>query len=146
MRSIDAGSCDGCEAELLAAAGPVYDLARFGIELVVSPRHADVLLVTGPVSKAMAEPLRAAYEAMPAPRRVVALGACAVGGGVFHGGDAHEDGVGDVLPVDVFVPGCPPRPQAILHGLLLAAGRLGPRVSAGSWTGPYPPPAPPASP
>ena len=123
VRQIDAGSCNGCELEIAATTNPFYDLERFGIHLVASPRHADVLLVTGPVTRNMEIALRRTYEAAPEPRVVVAVGACGCSGGIFGEGTyAAIGGVDRVLPVDVYVPGCPPRPQAILNGLLVAMG------------------------
>ena len=123
VRQVDAGSCNGCELEIAATANPVYDLERFGIHLVASPRHADVLLVTGPVTRNMEVALRRTYEATPEPRIVVAVGACGCSGGIFGEGTyAAVGGIDRVLPVDVYVPGCPPRPQAILNGLLVAMG------------------------
>lgn len=121
VRQVDAGSCNGCELEIAATANPVYDMERFGIHLVASPRHADVLLVTGPVTRNMEIALRRTYEAAPEPRIVVAVGACGCSGGIFGEGTyAAMGGVDRVLPVDVYIPGCPPRPQAILNGLLVA--------------------------
>jgi Ni,Fe-hydrogenase III small subunit/NAD-dependent dihydropyrimidine dehydrogenase PreA subunit len=123
VRQVDAGSCNGCELEIAATTNPVYDLERFGIHLVASPRHADVLLVTGPVTRNMEVALRRTYEAAPEPRIVVAVGACGCSGGIFgEGAYAAVGGVDRVLPVDVYIPGCPPRPQAILNGLLVAMG------------------------
>ncbi len=123
VRQVDAGSCNGCELEIAATGNPLYDLERFGIHFVASPRHADVLLVTGPVTRNMESALRATYEATPEPRVVVAVGACGCSGGIF-GDDtyASRGGVDRIVPCDVFVPGCPPRPQAILQGLLVAMG------------------------
>ena len=120
VRHVDAGSCNGCEHELQAAANPYYDMERFGLFLTAAPRHADVLLVTGSVTTRMREPLRIAYEAMPEPRLVAALGDCALGCGLW--GDPGEvvGSVEEVLPVDVRIPGCPPDPQAIAEGLLVA--------------------------
>lgn len=118
IREVDAGSCNGCELEIHAATGPVYDLGRFGIEFVASPRHADILLVTGPVSRNMAQALKRTYDAMPHPKWVVALGDCAIDGGCFAGGDAVLGGVRALLPVDLTIPGCPPPPEALLSGLL----------------------------
>ncbi len=123
VREVDAGSCNGCEVEITNLGGPVYDLERFGIHFVASPRHADLLLVTGPVTRSMEEPLRKTYEAMPPPRLVVAVGACGVSGGIFGVNYATRGGVDAVLPVDVYVPGCPPNPFALLQGLLLAMER-----------------------
>ena len=123
VRQVDAGSCNGCELEIASIANPYYDLERFGIHLVASPRHADVLLVTGPVTRNMEVALRRTYDAAPDPRVVVAVGACGCSGGIFGEGTyAALGGVDRVLPVDVYVPGCPPRPQAILNGLLVAMG------------------------
>jgi Ni,Fe-hydrogenase III small subunit/Pyruvate/2-oxoacid:ferredoxin oxidoreductase delta subunit len=137
VRQVDAGSCNGCELEISATTNPVYDLERFGIHLVASPRHADVLLVTGPVTRNMEVALRRTYEATPEPRIVVAVGACGCSGGIFgEGTHAAIGGVDRVLPVDVYIPGCPPRPQAILNGLLVAMGvreaRVGTRDRIGA--------------
>ncbi|MCR6629700.1 MAG: NADH-quinone oxidoreductase subunit B family protein [Magnetospirillum sp.] len=118
IREVDAGSCNGCELELHAANGPVYDLERFGIKFVASPRHADVLLVTGPVTLNMVEALKRTWEATPAPKWVVALGDCAADGGCFAGSYAVAGGVSAVLPVDLHIKGCPPPPKDILAGLL----------------------------
>jgi Ni,Fe-hydrogenase III small subunit/formate hydrogenlyase subunit 6/NADH:ubiquinone oxidoreductase subunit I len=123
VRQVDAGSCNGCEMEIAATANPFYDLERFGIHFVASPRHADLLLVTGPVTRNMEVALRRTYEATPEPRIVVAVGACGCSGGIFGEGTyAAIGGVDRVVPVDVYIPGCPPRPQAILNGLLVAMG------------------------
>jgi Ni,Fe-hydrogenase III small subunit/formate hydrogenlyase subunit 6/NADH:ubiquinone oxidoreductase subunit I len=123
VRQVDAGSCNGCELEIAATTNPLYDAERFGIHLVASPRHADVLLVTGPVTRNMEIALRRTYEAAPDPRVVVAVGACGCSGGLFGEATyAAVGGVDRVVPVDVYVPGCPPRPQAILNGLLIAMG------------------------
>ena len=110
VRHVDAGSCNGCESELQALNNPFYNLHRLGIFFTPSPRFADLLLVTGPVTYAMLEPLRATYEAMPEPRWVMAVGTCAVSGGIAGGGYACGNGLDGVLPVDVFLPGCPPNP------------------------------------
>jgi Ni,Fe-hydrogenase III small subunit/formate hydrogenlyase subunit 6/NADH:ubiquinone oxidoreductase subunit I len=121
VRQVDAGSCNACELEIAATTNPLYDMERFGIHLVASPRHADVLLVTGPVTRNMEIALRRTYEATPEPRVVVAVGACGCSGGIFGEGTyASVGGVDRVVPVDVYIPGCPPRPQAILNGLLVA--------------------------
>ena len=123
VRQVDAGSCNACELEIAATTNPLYDLERFGVHLVASPRHADVLLVTGPVTRNMEIALRKTYEAAPDPRVVVAVGACGCSGGIFGEATyAAVGGVDRVLPVDVYIPGCPPRPQAILNGLLVAMG------------------------
>jgi Ni,Fe-hydrogenase III small subunit len=124
IRHLDSGSCNGCDWELTALLNPVYDIQRLGIDFVASPRHADLLLVTGVMTRNLAEAARLAYEAMPEPRLVVAVGACAVGGGVFSTTYAAQGAVEPTLPVDVFIPGCPPRPEAIIHGLLVATDRL----------------------
>lgn len=123
VRHVDAGSCNGCEIEVASAFGPVYDLERYGVRLVASPRHADVLLVTGPVTHNMRDPLVKAYEAMPAPKRVVALGDCARDCGVFAGAYGVFGAVSDVVPVDKSVPGCPPTPEAIIAALRELSGR-----------------------
>lgn len=123
VRHVDAGSCNGCEIEVASAFGPVYDLERYGVRLVASPRHADVLLVTGPVTHNMKDPLLKAYEAMPAPKRVVALGDCARDCGVFAGAYGVFGAVSDVIPVDVSVSGCPPTPEAIIAALRALSGR-----------------------
>jgi len=129
VRQVDAGSCNGCELEIAATANPIYDLERFGIHFVASPRHADVLLVTGPVTRNMEIALRRTWEATPEPRAVVAVGACGCSGGIFGEGTyAAVGGVDRVVPVDVYVPGCPPRPSAILNGLLVAMERRQARV------------------
>ena len=120
----DCGSCNGCDIEVLACLTPVYDIERFGIHFVASLRHADMLLVTGPVSRNMELALRKTYDATPAPRLVVAVGACACSGGIFGQNYASLGGVDKVVPVDVYVPGCPPNPHALLHGILTAIGRL----------------------
>ncbi len=124
IREVDAGSCNGCEVEIVGLNSPVYDIERFGIHFVASPRHADMLLVTGPVSRNMELALKKTYDAMPAPRLVVAVGACGCSGGIFGQNYASLGGVDRVLPVDVYVPGCPPNPHALLHGILTAIGRL----------------------
>ena len=118
IRQVDAGSCNGCELEIHALNNPFYDLERFGLRFVASPRHADVLLVTGPVTHNMAEALRRTYEATPDPKWVVAVGDCGRDGGCFAGSYAVAGGVGAVLPVDLHIPGCPPSPQQLLEGLL----------------------------
>jgi Ni,Fe-hydrogenase III small subunit len=117
VRHVDAGSCNGCELEVTSAFAPVYDAERFGVRLVASPRHADALLVTGPVTKNMADPLRKTLDAMPEPRLVISLGDCAHDCGVFRGAYGVEGSVGDVVKVDVHIAGCPPRPEAIVEGL-----------------------------
>jgi Ni,Fe-hydrogenase III small subunit/formate hydrogenlyase subunit 6/NADH:ubiquinone oxidoreductase subunit I len=132
VRQVDAGSCNGCELEITATGNPVFDLERFGIHFVASPRHADLLLVTGPVTRNMEIALRRTYEATPEPRVVVAVGACGCSGGIFEEGTyAAVGGVDRVVPVDVYIPGCPPRPQAILNGLLVAMGVREARLKPG---------------
>jgi Ni,Fe-hydrogenase III small subunit len=128
VRHLDAGSCNGCDWEIAALLNPYHDVQRFGIDFVASPRHADLLLVTGIMTRNLEAAAVRTYEAMPEPRLVVAVGACAISGGVFAGSYAGRDGVGEVLPVDVYVPGCPPRPEAIIEGMLVAVGRLEPAV------------------
>ena len=124
IREVDAGSCNGCEIEIVGLNSPVYDIERFGIHFVASPRHADLLLVTGPVTRNMELALRKTHAAMPGPALVVAVGACGCSGGIFGRNYASLGGVDNVLPVDVYIPGCPPNPFALLHGILLAVGRL----------------------
>jgi len=123
VRCVDAGSCNGCEIEIGQAFGPVYDAERYGARIVASPRHADVLLVTGPVTRNMAEPLRRTYEAAAEPKVVVAVGDCAIDCGEFAGAYGVEGAVGDVVPVDLAVPGCPPEPAAIIEALRRVTGR-----------------------
>ena len=118
IRHVDAGSCNGCELELHALSNAFYDLERFGLRFVASPRHADVLTVTGPVTVNMRDALLRTYEAMPDPKWVVAIGGCAVDGGIFAGSTAIIGGVKDVLPVDITIRGCPPNPRQLLAGLL----------------------------
>lgn len=123
VREVDAGSCNGCELEISGLTGPVYDSERFGIHFVASPRHADLLLVTGPVTRNMEVPLRKTWEATPEPKLVVAVGDCARTCGVFRGGYGVVGSVDRVVPVDVFVDGCPPEPADILRGILAAVER-----------------------
>jgi Ni,Fe-hydrogenase III small subunit/formate hydrogenlyase subunit 6/NADH:ubiquinone oxidoreductase subunit I len=130
IREVDAGSCNGCEQEIVALNNPIHDIERFGIHFVASPRHADMLLVTGPVTRNMELALRKTYAATPDPKVVVAVGACGISGGIFGANYASLGGVDTVIPVDVYIPGCPPRPEALLHGILLALGQL--RQSSGS--------------
>lgn len=118
IREVDAGSCNGCELEINALSNPYYDCERFGLRLVASPRHADVLLVTGPVTRNMRDALEKTYEATPAPKWVVAAGDCALDGGCFAGSYAIVGGVSTVIPVDLHIPGCPPSPVELLKGLL----------------------------
>ncbi len=118
IRAVDAGSCNGCELEIHALNNAFYDLERFGIRFVASPRHADVLLVTGPVTANMREALLRTYHATPAPKWVIAVGDCALGGGLFRGSYACVGGVAEVVPVDLHIRGCPPSPVQLLEGLL----------------------------
>ena len=118
IRTVDAGSCNACELEIHAVNNAFYDLERFGLHIVASPRHADVLTVTGPVTRNMSEALRRTYDAMPAPKWVVAVGDCARDGGLFAGSYAVEGGAAKIVPVDLHIPGCPPTPLALLRGLV----------------------------
>ena len=124
LRSVAAGSCNGCEAELVALGNVVFDLARFGVQFVASPRHADGLVITGAVSANMRAAVYRTWEATPAPRLVIAVGACAINGGPFRGSPEVCDGVPGDMPVDLWVPGCPPHPLTILDGMLRLLGRL----------------------
>jgi formate hydrogenlyase subunit 7 len=135
IRHVDAGSCNGCESELQALNNPFYNLHRFGIFFTPSPRFADLLLVSGPVTYAMREPLRRAYDAMPEPRWVMAVGTCAVSGGVAGGGYTCGNGLEGVLPVDLYLPGCPPNPTAIIEALLMFLDRVPQRVRGGRCVG-----------
>jgi len=118
IREVDTGSCGGCESEIIATTNPIYDIQRFGIDFVASPRHADALLVTGPVSKNMKLALKKTYDAMPEPKFVITLGDCAAGGGIFKDSYYVEGGVEKVLPVSLHIPGCPPTPTDIIKGIL----------------------------
>jgi Ni,Fe-hydrogenase III small subunit len=118
IREVDTGSCNGCESEIIATTNPIYDIQRFGIDFVASPRHADALLVTGPVSKNMALALRRTYDTMPEPKFVITLGGCALDGGAFKGSYYVEGGVKEILPIDLHIPGCPPSPLTIIKALL----------------------------
>jgi Ni,Fe-hydrogenase III small subunit len=123
VRHVDAGSCNGCEVEISGAFGPVYDAERFGARLVASPRHADALLVTGVVTRNMADPLRKTVDATPRPRRVIACGDCALNRGVFRDAYGVVGAVGEVVPVDVEIPGCPPTPADIIAALRSVTGK-----------------------
>ena len=127
LRHLDSGSCNACDWELTALLNPVYDVRRLGIDFVASPRHADGVIVTGPVTRNLEVAVRRTYEAVPEPRIVIAVGACATSGGIVGRSYASAGGVAEVLPVDVFIPGCPPRPEAIIFGILLAVGRAAER-------------------
>ncbi len=129
LRHLDAGSCNACDWELTALLNPVYDIRRLGIDFVASPRHADGVVVTGPVTRNLETAVRRTIEAVPDPRIVIAVGACATSGGIAGEGYASAGGVDRVLPVDVYIPGCPPRPEAIIFGILVAVGRLDARRS-----------------
>lgn len=131
VRHVDAGSCNGCESELQALNNPFYNLHRLGIFFTPSPRFADVLLVTGPVTPAMRGPLLDTWQAMPEPKWVIATGACAISGGIMADAYAGGPGVGAWLPVDVHIPGCPPNPAAIIQALLLLQGRMPQQVHGG---------------
>ncbi len=125
IRAVDAGSCNGCELEIGALNNPYYNLERYGMHFVASPRHADCLLVTGPVTRNMADPLKRTYDATPSPKIVVAIGDCARDCGIFAGGYGVVGPVSAIVPVDVVVGGCPPSPQMILAGILAAIERRG---------------------
>jgi len=128
IRMVDAGSCNACELEIQALGNAYYDLDRFGLHFVASPRHADVLMVTGPVTKNMQVALKRTYDAMPNPKWVVAIGGCALDGGCFAGSYAVVGGVSQVVPVDLHIPGCPPRPAEMLKGLLALMDSAGGRA------------------
>jgi len=119
---VNAGGCNGCDIEILDTLTPYYDVERFGIKLVHTPRHADALLVAGPVTRQVHERLLRIYEATPDPKLVIAVGSCAMGGGIWHNSYATLGGLGNVLPVAIYIPGCPPRPEAILYGVAQALG------------------------
>ena len=123
IREVDAGSCNGCEIEITALTNPYYDMERFGLHIVASPRHADCLLVTGPVTRNMVIPLQRTYAATPKPNMVIAVGDCAATCGVFAGGYGVAGRVADFIPVDLTIPGCPPTPAALLHGILTVLDR-----------------------
>ncbi len=119
---VNAGGCNGCDIEILDALTPYYDVERFGIKLVHTPRHADALLVAGPVTRQVRERVLRIYDATPDPKLVVGVGSCAMGGGIWHNSYATLGGLGNVLPVAIYIPGCPPRPEAILYGVAQALG------------------------
>ncbi len=124
IREVDAGSCNACEVEVTALSNPIYDMERFGIHIVASPRHADMLLVTGPVTRNMELALLKTYNATPEPKLVVAMGSCACNGGIFGETYASGGGVDRFIPVDLYIPGCPPRPQAVIFGLMVAVDKI----------------------
>ncbi|MCB8817265.1 NADH-quinone oxidoreductase subunit NuoB [Desulfosporosinus sp. SRJS8] len=123
IRHLDSGSCNACDWEMTTLTGPVYDIQRLGFDFVASPRHADVLMVTGPVTRNLEIAVRKTFAATPAPKLVLAVGTCACSGGICGKSYASSGGVNNIIPVDVFIPGCPPRPQALIQGLLKAVGR-----------------------
>ncbi len=128
IREVDAGSCNACEVEVSALSNPVYDMERLGIHIVASPRHADMLLVTGPVTRNMELALFKTYNATPEPKIVAAMGSCACNGGIFGETYASGGGVDRFMPVDVYIPGCPPRPQAVIFGLMVAVDKLDQKI------------------
>jgi membrane-bound hydrogenase subunit mbhJ len=130
---VNTGACNGCDIEVINVLTPYYDAERFGIKLVGSPRHADVLLVSGPVTRQVLSAARRVYEATPAPKLVFAIGSCACGGGIWHDSYSVLGGADKAMPVDFYVPGCPPRPEAILYGVAVALG-LAPKKSAPVYT------------
>ena len=130
IREVDAGSCNGCELEIHAISNAFYDLERFGLRFVASPRHADVLMVTGPVTRNMREALERTYNATPGPKWVVAIGDCALDGGLFAGSYACVGGVADVVPVSLHIRGCPPSPTAMLEGLIALLEHVSEKVSS----------------
>lgn len=127
IRQVDAGSCNACEWECTALTNPLYDIQRFGIDFVASPRHADALLVSGPVSRQMELALKKTYLAVPEPRFVIACGDCSLDGGIYRGSYAVTNGVKNVIPVDCYIPGCPPNPAQIIQGIIRFFEGIGPR-------------------
>ncbi|HEY9204301.1 MAG TPA: NADH-quinone oxidoreductase subunit B family protein [Candidatus Methanoperedens sp.] len=128
IREVDAGSCNACEVEVTALSNPIYDIERFGLHIVASPRHADMLLVTGSVTRNMELALLKTYNATPDPKLVAAMGSCACNGGIFSDTYASGGGVDKFIPVDVYIPGCPPRPQAVIFGLMVAVDKLDQKI------------------
>ncbi len=127
---VNTGGCNGCDFEIFDIFAPYFDVERFGIKLVPSPKHADILIVTGPVTRQSYEALKKVYEATPEPKIVIAVGTCACGGGIWYDSFATLGGVDKVIPVDVYIPGCPPKPEAIIHGILVALGKLEQKVKS----------------
>ncbi len=125
---VNAGACNGCDIEVIDVLTPYYDVERFGIKLVGSPRHADVLLVSGPVTRPIVDSLKRVYEATPAPKLVFAIGSCAIDGGIWHDSYNVVGGVDKVIPVNFYIPGCPPRPEAIVYGVAQALGLAAKKV------------------
>lgn len=123
IRHVDSGSCNGCDFEMNALSNPVYDIQRFGIDFVASPRHADMIMVTGGVTRHLEQALLATYHAAANPKMVLAIGACACGGGILGSTYSHYGGVDQIVPVTVYVPGCPPRPEAIIDGIFQSLNR-----------------------
>jgi len=128
IREVDAGSCNACEVEVNSLSNPIYDIERFGLHIVASPRHADMLLVTGPVTRNMELALLKTYNATPSPKLVAAMGSCACNGGIFGDTYASLGGVDKIIPVDIYIPGCPPRPQALIFGIMVALDKLEQKV------------------
>ncbi len=128
IREVDAGSCNACEVEVTALSNPIYDIERFGLHVVASPRHADMLLVTGPVTRNMELALLKTYNATPEPKLVAAMGSCACNGGIFGDTYASGGGIDKFIPVDVYIPGCPPRPQAVIFGLMVVVDKLDQKI------------------
>jgi Ni,Fe-hydrogenase III small subunit len=126
---VNTGGCNGCDIEVVDTLTPYFDVERFGVKLVSSPKHADILLTTGPVTRQSLKTLKNAYEAAPDPKLVVAIGNCACGGGICHDSFTVLGGVDVVIPTDVYVPGCPPRPEALIYGLLLALGKVEQKIA-----------------
>lgn len=125
IRHVDSGSCNGCDFEMNALSNPIYDIQRFGVDFVASPRHADMLMVTGGVTRHLEQALLATYNAVSQPKMVLAIGSCAIGGGIVGNTYVNHGGVDKIVPVYVYVPGCPPRPEAIMEGILLSLNRYG---------------------
>lgn len=128
IREVDAGSCNACEVEAGALSNPIYDIERFGLHIVASPRHADMLLVTGPVARNMELALLKTYNATPSPKLVAAMGSCACNGGIFGDTYASGGGVDKFIPVDVYIPGCPPRPHAVIFGIMVALDKFDQKI------------------